>query len=127
MSVLFGYVVFYTDNYKAGAGSSVLEHLTIEDIYVKDAHTVWITVYNPSTQINLGASVDLTVSNIYVDGRALESSGSSIAFNQVVRAGSHLVLKATSVSMQPLNTVGHTYSLKIVTSRSSSFESTFTS
>jgi|YelNatPaOPRAMG01_1025707.scaffolds.fasta_scaffold51934_4 FlaG/FlaF family flagellin (archaellin) len=127
MSVLFGYVVFYTDNYKAGAGSSVLEHLTIEDVWVKDSHTVWITVSNPSTRVNLGADVDLTVSNIYVDGMALRSSGSSITFNQVVKAGGPaVVLKATSVQMQSLNTPGHIYSLKIVTLRSSSFESQFT-
>ena len=130
MSILFGYVVFYTDNYKAGVGSSVLEHLTIEDVWVKTDGTVWISVYNPSTRGNLGADVDLQVTTIFVDGRALQNADASsenhltINFNdQTVNAGEHAVFKATS--MPPLET-GIMYNLKIVTLRSSSFESQFT-
>ena len=70
MSIAFSYVVVYANNYKAGAGSSVLESLTIEDVWVQ-GNTVQVTVYNTATQANLGYNVNLQVTAIYVDGAAL--------------------------------------------------------
>ena len=63
MSIAFSYVVFYSDNYKAGTGSSILESMTIEDVWIQDSHTVQISVYNTGTQTNLGtdAGVDIMV------------------------------------------------------------------
>jgi flagellin-like protein len=57
MSVAFSYVVVYSDTYKAGIGGSVLESLTIEDIWIQpnnNVNTVNITVYNSATSTNLG-------------------------------------------------------------------------
>ena len=34
MTILFGFVISYSDTYKAGVGSSVMESLTIEDIWL---------------------------------------------------------------------------------------------
>jgi FlaG/FlaF family flagellin (archaellin) len=127
MSVLFGYVVFYTDNYKAGAGSSVLEHLTVEDVYVKNG-VMTITVFNPSTRLNQGTDVDLTVATIYVDGAAVTNMRSgtnhdTINFKeQVIEAGKH----ATFICSVPPNLGTTAHVLKIVTMRSSTFETAFT-
>ena len=34
MTILFGFVISYSDSYKAGIGSSVMESLTVEDIWL---------------------------------------------------------------------------------------------
>ncbi len=70
MSIAFSYVVVYANNYKAGAGSSVLESLTVEDVWVQGS-TVQVTVYNSATKANIGYDVNLQVTSIYVDGAAL--------------------------------------------------------
>ncbi|HVP92188.1 MAG TPA: hypothetical protein VMS94_00445, partial [Acidobacteriota bacterium] len=57
MSVAFTYVVFYAGNYQAGMGSSVLESLTVEDVWIKDTQTVQLSVYNTGTKSNLGTDV----------------------------------------------------------------------
>ncbi len=96
MSVAFSYVVVYSDNYKAGVGSSVLESLTIEDIWIKNSQTVQISVYNTGTKTNLGTDVgiDLTVATIYVNGTALipMSNGNTLEFNQTISAGAHVTI-----------------------------------
>ena len=70
MSIAFSYVVVYSDNYKSGAGSSVLESLTIEDVWVQ-GNTVQVTVYNSATKANMGYNVNLQVTAIYIGGEAL--------------------------------------------------------
>ena len=35
MTILFAFVASYSDNYKAGVGSSVMESLTVEDIWLQ--------------------------------------------------------------------------------------------
>lgn len=132
MSVAFSYVVFYSDNYKAGTGSSVLESLTIEDVWIQPANladTVNITVYNTGTSTNLGTSsgVAITVANVYVNGTALTnplSSTSPIDFskNYVISAGSHVTIKCQSTISYFVP--GETYVFKIVTMRGSNFEAT---
>ena len=91
---LFAYVIFYADNYKAGIGSSILESLTIEDVWITDPQTVQLTVYNTGTATNLGTNVDLTVAAIYVNGMALTTSSSSntINFNELIGAGDHVAI-----------------------------------
>ena len=34
MAILFGFVISYSDAYKKGVGSSVMESLTIEDVWI---------------------------------------------------------------------------------------------
>ena len=86
MSLVFAYVTVYSSSYQAGVGSSVLESMTIEDVWIQNSNTVQISVYNTATQANLGTNsgVDITVATIYVNGVALTTSqgGNSIEFRQ---------------------------------------------
>jgi galactitol-specific phosphotransferase system IIB component len=121
MSVAFAYVAVYAQSYKAGIGSSVLESMTIEDVWIQDSHTVQLSVYNTGTQANLGTNVDLTVATIYVNGSALNplSHSNTINFNQLIGAGNQITIPCQwSGSFQ----IGNTYDFKIVTLRGSNFE-----
>jgi hypothetical protein len=121
MSVAFAYVAVYAQNYKAGIGSSVLESMTIEDVWITGQHTVQLTVYNTGTKTNLGtdANVDLTVATIYVNGSALTNPSSTMNFNQLIPAGNHVeIVGQWSEAFQS----GNTYDFKIVTIRGSNFE-----
>jgi flagellin-like protein len=121
MTILFGFVISYSDSYKAGIGSSVMESLTIEDIWIQSTNTVNVTVYNVGTKTNLGtdSGMDITIATIYVNGTALTNPVSTtIDFkNYVVNAGSHLTIKGSGFF-----NVGNTYDFKIVTTRGSNFE-----
>ena len=129
MSLVFAYVTVYADNYKNGIGSSVLESLTIEDIWIKDSTTVQLSLYNTATQANLGtnAGIDITIATIYVNGQALttNSAGGTIEFNTLVNAGTHQTVigyyKANPVAFQS----GNVYTFKVVTARGSSFASEY--
>ena len=62
MSILFGALIVYSDNFHSGLGSSVLESITVEDVYFKDTRTrLRLTLYNTG-------KVNLTASNVYIDG-----------------------------------------------------------
>ena len=128
MSVAFSYVVVYSDTYKAGIGGSVLESLTIEDIWIQpnnNVNTVNITVYNSATSTNLGtdSGVTITIATVYVNGTALMNpSLNSINFkNYVISPGSHMTIQGNSSAgfFNP----GDNYQFKIVTLRGSNFAS----
>jgi FlaG/FlaF family flagellin (archaellin) len=122
MSVAFSYVIFYADSYKAGIGSSVLESLTIEDVWITGPQTVQLTVYNTGTQANLGTDVSLTVATIYVNGTALTNpSSNTIAFNQLVGTGDHVAIPGQLPGSETFQS-GNIYDFKIVTIRGSNFE-----
>ncbi len=129
MSLVFAYVVAYSDNYKAGVGSSVLESLSIEDVWVDNSQTLHVWVYNSGTQANLGATVNLNVATIYVDGSALKNNqadaGSNLGtinFNeQPVNAGQHV--QFIGESAQPV--AKGTHEITIVTMRGSNFKEQF--
>lgn len=129
MSLVFAYVAVYADNYKTGVGSSVLESLTIEDVWVDGSQTVHVWVYNSGTQANLGAAVNLNVATIYVNGSALinnqadaGSNYGTINFNeQSVNAGQHV--QFIGESSQPLTS--GTHEITIVTMRGSNFKEPF--
>jgi hypothetical protein len=69
MTIAFASVVVYADTYQKGAGSAVLESLTIEDIWLKNSGTdnmeLWI--------YNVG-SLPVTVEAIYVVDNPLDVS-----------------------------------------------------
>ncbi len=112
MSILFGYVVFYSDNYKAGVGSSVMESLTIEDVWFKNSTAIQISVYNTG-------KVDSVIKTVYNNGVALLDSTGSINLKiDPIRVGEHaqITLKCPSGSWPADN------NLKIVTQRGSNFE-----
>ncbi len=125
MTILFAYVAVYAQNYQAGVGSSILESLTIEDVWIQNSTAVQLTVYNTGTATNLGTNVDLTVAAIYVDGTALTTSSSSnnINFNELIIAGDHVTIDGYwSEGFHS----GITYDFKIVTVRGSNFEVQYT-
>jgi heme/copper-type cytochrome/quinol oxidase subunit 2 len=130
MTILFAYVAVYAQNYQTGTGSSILESLAIEDVWITGpqitgSHTVQLSVYNTGTTINSGTNVDLTVAAIYVNGTALATSSSSnnINFNELVGAGDHVTIDGYwSAGFQS----GYTYDFKIVTMRGSNFEMQYT-
>jgi ABC-type transport system involved in multi-copper enzyme maturation permease subunit len=123
MSVAFAYVAVYAQSYKAGIGSSVLESMTIEDVWIKSSQTVQFSVYNSGTKTNLGtdSGVDLTVATIYVNGTALNplSNSNTIDFNQKISAGAHALI---GCQWGAVFRGGNTYDFKIVTTRGSNFE-----
>jgi len=133
MSILFGFVVFYSQSYQAGVGGSVLEYLTVEDIWIQDAHHVQITVYNPGTQQNLGTDVDFEVTTIFVNNSPLKNNkgdlGSNpnfgtINFNEEdnkVKAGESATFLCLWEAPKEFEN-GYTYTFKFVTLRGSIFE-----
>ena len=129
MSVVFSSVVFYADSYRAGQGSSVLESLTIEDVWIQTPNTVDLWVYNAATVANLGTSAGIvtTITNVYVNGVALSplSNGNTIDFGRPVSPGGH-VMVACQLPPSPAGfgtfQHGETYTFKIVTSRGSNFQ-----
>ncbi|MGA3290348.1 MAG: hypothetical protein ABSD42_08935 [Candidatus Bathyarchaeia archaeon] len=129
MTILFTYVAVYAQNYQTGTGSSILESMTIEDVWIQGTpgaqNMVQLTVYNTGTATNLGTNVDLTVAAIYVNDTALttNSSSNNINFNELIGAGDHVPINCYySAGFQ----IGHTYDFKIVTMRGSNFEVQYT-
>jgi hypothetical protein len=127
MSLVFAYVAVYADNYKTGVGSSVLESLTLEDVWVDGSQTVHVWVYNSGTEANLGTAVNLNIATIYVDGSALTnnqagSNYGTINFNeQSVNAGQNV--QFIGESSQPI--ASGTHEITVVTMRGSSFKEQF--
>jgi len=60
MSMLFAFFVNYARDFQRGSGSAVLESVVIENIWVQDADTVEIWVYNVG-------KVDSVVKAVYVN------------------------------------------------------------
>jgi hypothetical protein len=120
MTIAFSYVVFYSNNYKAGAGSSVLESLTIEDVWNQN-NIVHVTVYNSATKENLGYDVNVQVTSIYIDGKALvtDQNNPGSYVSGPVNAGEHLTF--TGLSTEALS---GSHQLSVATSRGSNFKTT---
>ena len=121
MSVAFVSVVEYTSVYKAGAGSSVLESLTIEDVWLHGTeagygNTLTVSVYN-------SGQIDSIINGIYVNGEAATNGTSNFNFNIPVHVGQHVQI---TVQWGPGWEKGDSYQLKITTLRGSNFEETIT-
>jgi len=93
MTLLFAFVSSYSDNYKAGIGSSVMESLTVEDIWLSpgstsytsdSANTVQLTVYNVG-------KVDSTITSVYADGLKL-TENDKLNLNKPIAVGQHLTI-----------------------------------
>lgn len=125
MTILFAFVTTYSDTYKAGVGSSVLESLTIEDIWLSPSPHV-LGQYDNTAQISVynTGSVDSVINSIYVDGSALTSttSISNLNLNIKVPVGGHVQIMAQwSQPWAPYAT----YTFKIETQRGSNFETKY--
>jgi flagellin-like protein len=119
MTLLFAFVSSYSDNYKAGIGSSVMESITFEDTwllnstYINYNNTVIFQLYNVG-------KVDSVINSIYVNGLALTVSdvSSNFNFNTKVPIGGHVPITAYWTQ----NWVsGQTYTFKISTKSGSIF------
>jgi flagellin-like protein len=124
MTLLFAYLTTYTAGFQAGIGSSVLESITVEDIWLNstagshsyaDGHAkIW--VYNTG-------EIDLTINAIYVNGLSLTNGTSNFNFNIQVKVGEHVPIVANYSSTWVSNGV---YDFKISTQRGSNFETKYT-
>ena len=120
MAILFGFVISYSDAYKAGVGSSVMESLTIEDIWLSP-HS---TTYNSEVQIsvyNVG-KVDSTITSAYVNGLALTKSG-NLNLKESIAVGQHLTITLNWI--QPF-VHGQPYTFRVSTQSGSNFDITYT-
>jgi|WetSurMetagenome_2_1015567.scaffolds.fasta_scaffold29390_4 flagellin-like protein len=131
MTILFGFVISYSDSYKAGIGTSVMESLTIEDVWVNGA-SIQVTIYNAATKANMGSDVDLNVATIYVDGLALINNDQTsinrdtINFNdKLVGSGEHVMFICKLSSASFLLSSGTTHDITIATIRGSNFKDQF--
>jgi flagellin-like protein len=121
MAILFGFVISYSDAYKAGVGSSVMESLTFEDIWISPSsvsdpvHTVKISVFNVG-------KVDSTITSAYVNGVALTESG-NLNLKKSITIGQHLTI--TLNWNQPFSH-GQPYTFRISTLSGSNFDITYT-
>jgi len=121
MAILFGFVISYSDAYKAGVGSSIMEYLVIEDVWLSPPsvsdplHTVQLSVYNVG-------KVGSTITSAYVNGLALTKSGNLDLKEQIV-IGQHLTI--TLNWNQPFGH-GQQYTFRLSTQSGSNFDITYT-
>ena len=109
MSILFGAIIVYSDNFQSGRGSSILESVTVEDVHFIDSNKVELTLYNTG-------KVELHVSNVYIEGDLATVSPAKIM------EGQH---KTVSVTTPNSFVHGGSYDFKIVTERGTGFEGTY--
>ncbi|MGD6850942.1 MAG: hypothetical protein ACQCN6_02645 [Candidatus Bathyarchaeia archaeon] len=135
MTVAFASVVVYADIYKNGIGGSVLESLTVEDIYQTANHQLVVTVYNAATSANLGSDIDVKVTAIYVDGGLslinkkgtadMNSNYGQTRFDeQTVKAGAHMSFIGEPPAGQYIQPGAHI--VTVSTQRGSNFNGQFT-
>ena len=126
MAVLFGFVISYSDSYKAGVGSSVKESLTIEDVwlsprsnsYTSDSlHSVQLSIYN-------AGKVDSTITSAYVNGAALLTQNGNLNLkDQVITIGQHLTI---TLYWNQAWVHGQQYTFRVSTLSGSNFDMTYT-
>ena len=126
MAILFGFVISYSDNYKAGIGSSVLESLTIEDIWLSPNSLS----YNSQVQISVynAGKVDSTITSIYVNGLKLTDSDQSNGnFNLKIAlpVGNHTLPPITLYWVNHQWQSGISYTFRISTQTGSNFDFTY--
>jgi flagellin-like protein len=119
MTILFGFVISYSDAYKAGVGSSVKELLTVEDILVKPGSDgVQLSIYN-------AGKVESEITSVYVNGLGTTKISGSGDFNlaEKVAVGEHtsFIVYWTN-SMNPSST----YTFTIATKMGSTFDVIYT-
>jgi flagellin-like protein len=114
MSIVFGYFVNFVKDYQTGSGSSVMELVSIEDIWFKydsGLTTIHVWLYNYG-------KVPTTISTLYING-TLQSDFSAVQ----IPIGSHTQL--TPVLFGWVN--GAVYDLKFVTDRGTTIEGEYAS
>jgi len=121
MAILFGFVISYSDAYKKGVGSSVMESLTIEDIWISppslpvSSHPVQLSIYNVG-------KVDSTITSAYVNGLALTKSG-ILNLKESITIGQHINI---TLNWNQAFSHGQQYTFRISTLSGSNFDITYT-
>jgi flagellin-like protein len=121
MAILFGFVISYSDSYKAGIGSSVMESLVVEDIWLSPGR---VSNYNHEVQIsifNVG-KVDSTITSAYVNGEAL-TKNDNLNLKVPISVGQHLTIVLDSNRDW---SHGQLYTFRISTLSGSNFDITYT-
>ena len=124
MTLLFAFVSSYTENYKAGVGSSVMESISVEDVWFSPQGN-----YNdltPSVQIyvyNVG-KVDSTITSIFANGLKLTDDSARTNFNLDLKVpiGEH---KSITLYWNQPWVKGNQYTFTISTKTGSSFDVMF--
>lgn len=121
MAILFGFVISYSDAYKKGVGSSVMESLTIEDIWLSPNSPT----YNSQVQItvyNVG-KVDSTITSMYANGLKLTENG-NLNLNKPIAIGQHLTL-TLDWSQNPGWIEDQEYTFRVSTLSGSNFDTKY--
>jgi hypothetical protein len=117
MSVLFGALIVYSDNFHSGIGSSVLESITVEDVHFINSNTVQLSIYNTG-------KIGIDISNIYIEGQMATLKLTPPAKTIPIAEGMHY--DGLTVTAPPGTfSSGNSYSFKIVTLRGTGFEGTY--
>ena len=126
MAILFGFVISYSDSYKSGVGSSVMESLTVENIWLSpgnnsytsdSAHTVQLTIFNVG-------KVDSTITSMYANGIKLTDTANGQNFNlkKDIAVDQH---KTLVLYWDNNWQSGVTYTFRIATQKGSNFDITY--
>ena len=124
MAILFGFVISYSDSYKSGIGGSVMESITVEDIWLRPsnassnpANAMQISVYNVG-------KVDSTITSVYVNGLALTDTygGQNFNLKEDVAVGEHKTINLYWDSVWGSGP----YVFRISTQRGSNFDVPYT-
>jgi flagellin-like protein len=121
MTILFGFVISYSDAYKAGIGSSVMESLTVEDVWFSPesypARAVQISIYNVG-------KVDSTITSIYANGLKLTDTlgGQNFNLEEDISIDSH---SRIILYWNENWNIGSYYTFTIATKMGSTFEVTY--
>lgn len=116
MSVLFGALIVYSDNFQKGSGSAVLESITIEDVqFTPNSHVVKLTLYNTG-------KTDLIIANVYINGQITTLQPTPPATTTSIAQGEHLDRLSVTTPSEITFTPGTSYNFKIVTQRGTGFE-----
>jgi flagellin-like protein len=124
MTILFGFVISYSDSYKAGIGSSIKESLTIDDVWFRSgsSNNVELWIYNVG-------KLPVNVKVIYVNGLNLDITSfngnpvtNALNINGEIPINGHVKVIATynwqSYGSSPIV-------FKIATERGSTFEQSY--
>jgi FlaG/FlaF family flagellin (archaellin) len=117
MSLLFAYLATYAQNFQAGSGRSVMESMTVEDVWFKtsDPNSVYLSIYNVG-------KADFTINSIYVNNTPVPFNVTSVGVNSNIPVNTHAKIVVTLMWGN-----GVDFNFKIVTNRGSTFEEKYNS
>ena len=120
MTILFAFVSSYSESYKAGIGSSVMESLTVEDVWLHSGKVdLWI--YNSGKlPVNVKA---IYVNGLLLDARYFEGTliTNALNINGEIPVNGHAHVVATYLQSDGNSPT----TFKIATERGSTFENNY--